>query len=227
MSKTRSGAASRRRSCAWCRTASTPTDIVPIRLLAVEFGPNGGSSTAIELVGLIGRLDPQKDIPSFLKAAANITSTTDHVRFVIVGSGQPEYRDFLLRECEQLGISRLTLWMPARSDIEAVYNALDLMVISASAEGTSYALVQAMACGTSAVVTEAGDNGLAVGTWGQVVPPHDLAALADAIKRHLARLAVDAEKIAAGCRRHILENFSTDSLASNTEALMYSVFAPL
>ena len=44
------------------------------------------------------------------------------------------------------------------------------MVISASAEGTSYALVQAMACGTSAVVTKAGDNGLAVGTWGQVVP---------------------------------------------------------
>jgi len=185
-----------------------------------------GIADGDRLVGLIGRLDPQKDIPSFLKAAANIAWTTDNVRFVVVGSGQPEYRDFLVRECEQLGISRLTLWIPARSDIEAVYNALDLMVISASAEGTSYALVQAMACGTSAVVTEAGDNGLAVGTWGQVVPPHDLTALADAIRRQLAWLAVDAEKIAAGCRRHILENFSTDSLASNTEALMYSVLAP-
>ena len=184
-----------------------------------------GIAESDRLVGLIGRLDPQKDISNFLKAAANVASTTDRLRFVIVGSGQPEYREFLVRECEQLGISRLTLWIPARPDIEAIYNALDLMVISASAEGTSYALVQAMACGTSAVVTEAGDNGLAVGPWGQVVPPHDLNALADAIKRQLARLAVDAEKIAAGCRRHIVENFSTDSLASNTEALMYSVFA--
>ena len=118
------------------------------------------------------------------------------------------------------------MWIPARSDIEAIYNALDLMVISASAEGTSYALVQAMACGTSAVVTKAGDNGLAVGTWGQVVPPHNSAALADAIKRQLARLALDAEEIAARCRQHIIQNFSTDSLASNTEALIYSVLVP-
>ena len=73
--------------------------------IRVEWGIADGD----RLVGLIGRLDPQKDIPSFLKAAANIASTNDNVRFVIVGSGQPEYRDFLVRECEQLGISRLTL----------------------------------------------------------------------------------------------------------------------
>ncbi len=184
-----------------------------------------GMADGDRLVGLIGRLDPQKDIPSFLKAAENIASSCDHVRFAIVGSGQTAYRDFLVTLCGQLGISALTLWIPARTDIEAIYNALDLMVISASAEGTSYALVQAMACGTSAVVTEAGDNGLAVGPWGEVVPPHDPAALAEAIKRQLARLSIDAEKIAAGCRRHIIENFSTESLASNTEALMLSVFA--
>jgi glycosyltransferase involved in cell wall biosynthesis len=106
-----------------------------------------------------------------------------------------------------------------------VYNALDLMVISASAEGTSYALVQAMACGTSAVVTQAGDNWLAIGSWGEVAPRRDSTALADAVRRQLARLAIDHDRIAAGCRQHISDNFSIEALVVKTEALMLSVQA--
>jgi glycosyltransferase involved in cell wall biosynthesis len=118
------------------------------------------------------------------------------------------------------------LWVPVRADIEAVYNALDLMVVSAVADGLSIALVQALACGTSAVVTEAGDNGSAIGAWGQLVPPRDPAALADAVKLQLQRLVADGDAIAAGCRRHILKNFSVETMVSNTEALMFSLSAP-
>ena len=188
------------------------------RRIRAEWGIAEGD----RLIGMIGRLDPQKDITSFLTAAASVASL-EHVRFVVVGSGRPDYREFLIATCDRLGLSALTLWIPARDDIEAIYNALDLMVISAAAEGTSYALVQAMACGTSAVVTEAGDNAIAIGPWGQQVPPRDATALADGIRRQLARLATEGEDLAAGCRRHIIENFSTESLAARTEALMYSV----
>jgi glycosyltransferase involved in cell wall biosynthesis len=175
------------------------------------------------LIGLIARLDPQKDIPSFLTAASIVASTESQIRFAIVGDGPADYRASLVARCEQLGILGRTLWIAARPDIEAVYNALDLMVISAVAEGTSYALVQAMACGKSAVVTEAGDNGVAVGDWGQVTPPGNPEALAYAIKRQLARLAADGESIAAGCRKHIFEYFSIQAFVAKTELLMFSV----
>lgn len=173
------------------------------------------------LIGLIGRLDPQKDIPSFLAAAAILASEND-LRFVVVGNGHPDYKATLIARSEELGIAKRVLWIPARPDIEAVYNAIDLMVISAAFEGTSYALVQAMACGKSAVVTDAGDNGAAVGVWGQVVPPRNAAALAEGVKRQLARLMADPEVIAAGCRRHILDNFSVDQFVAKTEALLIS-----
>lgn len=194
----------------------------PDREARIRVRAEWGIGADERLIGLIGRLDPQKDIPSFLAAAAILASSEPKMRFVIVGNGTTAYRDFLMTYCEQLGVSERTLWIPARPDIEAVYNAIDLMVISAVAEGTSYALVQAMACGTSAVVTAAGDNHLAVGPWGQVTPPSNPVALAEAIKRQLARLASDGVAIAAGCRQHILECFSIDALVANTEALILS-----
>jgi glycosyltransferase involved in cell wall biosynthesis len=192
------------------------------RRLRSEWGVADGD----RLIGLIGRLDPQKDIPTFLAAAAKLASSMDRLRFVVVGDGPTAYRASLVAQCEQLGISARTLWVPVRADIEAVYNALDLMVVSAVADGLSIALVQALACGTSAVVTEAGDNGSAIGAWGQLVPPRDPAALADAVKLQLQRLVADGDAIAAGCRRHILKNFSVETMVSNTEALMFSLSAP-
>jgi glycosyltransferase involved in cell wall biosynthesis len=195
----------------------------PDQLARVRVRAEWGIADHERLIGLIGRLDPQKDIPSFLKAASIVAAAEKGIRFVVVGDGPADYRASLIARCEQLGILGQTLWIPARPEVADVYNALDLMVISAGAEGTSYALVQAMACGKSAVVTEAGDNGLAVGEWGQVTPPHNPEALADAIRRQLTRLAIDSESIAAGCRRHAHENFSIEAFAAKTEALMLSV----
>jgi glycosyltransferase involved in cell wall biosynthesis len=206
---------------------------VPVGVDMVRYRPDPAARKRIRtewkiadnerLVGLIGRLDPQKDIPNFLAAAAKIASSCDRLRFAVVGNGPAEYRAFLLAECEKLGISASTLWIAARPDIDAVYNALDLMVLSSAAEGSSVAVVQAMACGTSVVATAVGDSALELGTWGQLAPPRDPAALADAVGRQLERLDEDRETIAAGCRKHILENYSIEMVVSNTEALMFSV----
>jgi glycosyltransferase involved in cell wall biosynthesis len=175
-----------------------------------------------KLVGLVGRLDPQKDIPTFLAAAAKIAEPYD-LRFVVIGNGPAEYRQFLIARCDELGISSRTMWLAARLDIEAIYNALDLMVMSSAAEGSSVAVVQAMACGTSVVATDVGDSALELGPWGELVPPKDPSALAHAIIRQLKRLETDHERIAAGCRRHIQENFSIDMVVAETEALMLSL----
>jgi hypothetical protein len=80
-----------------------------------------------------------------------------------------------------------------------------------------------MACGTSAVVTQAGDNWLAIGVAKS--RRGDSTALADAVRRQLARLAIDHDRIAAGCRQHIRDNFSIEALVVKTEALMLSVQA--
>ncbi len=184
-----------------------------------------GIADGDKLIGLIGRLDPQKDIPTFLSAAAKIAESYN-LRLVVVGNGPAEYREFLMARCKELGISARTLWVTARPDIEALYNALDLMVMSSAAEGSSVAVVQAMACGTSVVATNVGDSALELGPWGELAPANDPPALAEAIIRQLKRIEMDRGTIAAGCRRHILENFSIEMVVVETEALMLSLCAP-
>src|SRR5204863_331451 len=49
------------------------------------------------LVGLVGRLDPMKDHPTFLRAAALVASERPGVRFVCVGHGPASAREPLER----------------------------------------------------------------------------------------------------------------------------------
>lgn len=210
--------------------------VVPIGVDTVRYRPDPAARRRIRdewgitdgdrLIGLVGRLDPRKDIPTFLAAAADLAPFDDRVRFVVVGNGAQDYRTTLMAQAAQWGIGSRILWMPARNGIEEVYNALDLIVSSSLVEGSSVVLIEAMACGTSIVATDVGDSALTAAEWGEVVPPRSPAALATAIRRQLARLGSDGEAIAAGCRRHIIENFSAELLVSKTEALMYSLFEP-
>ena len=54
-----------------------------------------------ELIGLVGRLDPMKDHPIFIEAAALLAKRRSEIRFVCVGGGPEEYRAELQRHAKQ------------------------------------------------------------------------------------------------------------------------------
>lgn len=169
------------------------------------------------LIGLVGRIDPMKDHPTFFRAAALLAEQRPDVRFTCVGDGAEPYRSELRRLATRLGLDRKLIWVGDRSDIPAVYNALDICVSASCTEGFSNTIAESMACGVPCVVTDVGDSALIVGQVGEIVPPRSPVALAEGLHRMMQRLDMN---LAQAARESIVRRFSIEALVSHTvEAL--------
>lgn len=146
-----------------------------------------GVSEKLPLLGMVGRLDPQKDHANLLQALMRLRQQGENFRCVLVGAGLTEDNFTLVRHIERVGLKDQVHLLGRRNDISAVMNALDLHVLS-SAFGEAFpnVLAEAMACSTPCVTTDVGDAAFIVGDTGWLVPPCDSVALAKAIGEALA-----------------------------------------
>ncbi len=180
----------------------------------------GISEDAI-LIGLVARLNPMKDHPTFLKTAALLCKERQDVRFVCVGTGLENYALQLYQLAEQLGISDKVIWAGARADMCAVHNALDVAVsASAYGEGFSNVIGEAMACGIPCVVTDVGDSAWIVGDTGIVVPPTNPEALATGCRSLIALTLPERNVLQEKARIKILENFSVYKVVVTTQLFL-------
>jgi glycosyltransferase involved in cell wall biosynthesis len=174
----------------------------------------------VQLIGAVGRIDPQKDLPTFLRAIAPLAKVGEAFRFAIVGSGQDVYRAELHALADSLGLKDKLIWEPARDDVNAVYNAFDLLVLTSPAEGMPNVIAEAMACGVSAVATDVGDCAVVIGNTGLTVPVGNPGAMTQAITAQLQRVAADRDHLAQSCRERIIASYALDTLIARTEALL-------
>ena len=172
-----------------------------------------------ELIGLVGRLDPMKDHPIFIEAAALLAKRRSEIRFVCVGGGPDVYRAELQRHAKQVGLEDRLLWVGIREDMPAVYTALDIAVSSSYGEGFANVIGEAMACGVPCVVTNVGDSARVVADLGEVVPPKDPAALRDAIERLLDKKPHTPAQV----RLRIVEGLSAEAMVVNTERVLLTL----
>jgi glycosyltransferase involved in cell wall biosynthesis len=205
------------------------TIVIPNGIDTSRFSPNPEAREQIRaqwgvgegeaLIGLVGRLDPQKDHETFFQAAAMLLQERSHVRFVCVGDGPSEYRAALRKLAGKLGLDGHIVWAGARADVHNSYSALDLLVSSSSfGEGFPNVIGEAMACGLPCVATDVGDSALVIGGLGEVVKPKDPVALKEGIKRVLG-----SKPHAAEIRGRIVERFSLDSLVLASEQALLAV----
>ncbi len=134
------------------------------------------------LIGLVARYHPQKDHNNFIVAAAQVARSRPDTYFILVGTDVVDRNPALNVRIQETGMPDRFRLLGIRADMSRLTAAFDIAV-SSSASGEAFPLVigEAMACGVPCVVTDVGDSALMVGTAGQVVPPGDPAALAEAI----------------------------------------------
>lgn len=179
------------------------------------------------LVGLVGRLDPMKDHPTFLRTVAQVIRERNDVRVVCVGNGPAAYRQELQALGRELGLTEQLIWAGSRSDMPAIYNALDIACSSSAyGEGFPNVIGEAMACGVPCVVTDVGDSAWIVGDTGIVVPPGDSELLAIGIQQLLTILKKDGQDKAIKVRERIETNFSLNKLVDSTDETLTNLVRP-
>ncbi|MGE4290643.1 MAG: glycosyltransferase [Desulfovibrio sp.] len=184
-----------------------------------------GIPVTAPLVGLPGRLDPMKDHPVFLEAAAQMLLQIPDARFVCVGHGEGKYPAELRAQANALKLADRMLWIGSRTDMPAVYNALDLVCLSSYGEGFPNVLGEAMACGVPCVATDVGDSALILGELGLVVPPKNPEALAKAMLEMLGRSEREGEQLRLRLRTRIEARFSVERMVETTETLLLELIA--
>jgi len=128
-----------------------------------------------------GRLAPQKDYPTLIRAFAALSAERD-LRLIILGEG-PE-RAALESLIAQLGLGDRVALPGFRDNPFAFMSRARLFVLSSAWEGLPGVLIQAMACGTPVVSTDCPSGPrevLADGCYGPLVPVGAVEALAAAM----------------------------------------------
>jgi glycosyltransferase involved in cell wall biosynthesis len=125
-----------------------------------------------KLVGMIGRLDEQKNPLDFIRAAAIVAQNYSKVQFLIVGDGA------LRPECEglihELGLKEKFFLLGYRNDVARILPILTVTAMSSLWEGLPIAFLEAMSAGKPIVANnvDGASDVVSNGETGFLVTPH-------------------------------------------------------
>jgi glycosyltransferase involved in cell wall biosynthesis len=174
-----------------------------------------GIAADTPLIGIVGRLMPQKDHETFLQAAVEIRKTIPGARFLVVGDGP--LRADLTARAASLRLEDAVLFCGIRKDIPAVMAAIDMLVFSSRWEGLPVTLLEGMAASRAVVATAVGGvPGVMIdGQTGVLVPAGEPPALARACVHVLGDEALRGQMGQAG-RARVEAHYSIDSMVQQT-----------
>jgi glycosyltransferase involved in cell wall biosynthesis len=179
-----------------------------------------GLPDSATLIGLLARYHPQKDHPSFLRAAAHLAARHQDVHFILAGTQVDPQNPELTRLVAELGLGGRVHLLGERGDMPQLTAGLDIATsASAFGEGLSLALAEAMAAGVPCAVTDVGDSALLVGQTGRVVTPRDPLALAGAWDDLIALGLAGRATLGIAARERVLQRFGIAAMLRSYEQL--------
>jgi glycosyltransferase involved in cell wall biosynthesis len=189
---------------------------------------------------MVAAFKPQKNHLLLLEVARRVIETVPSAHFLCAGERLPgasqgrfalrpgtgAHRDvsgYYQRVCDAIGESGLAgrfHLLGNVDEVERVYAACDVTVLTSLHEGTPNVLLESMACGVPVVATDVADNAHLVpeGRVGFVVPAGDADAMAARVQQLLSDRGARQLMGKAG-RAWVAAEFSTAALAARTAAV--------
>ena len=176
------------------------------------------------VVGVVARLQPEKGVASFLKAASHVARELPEARFVVVGDGP--LREDLLGLAEDLGVRDQVHFLGFRPDAQALLELMDVVAVPSVSEGTPLIVLEAMSAGVPVVASRVGGipGQIRPGREGLLVPPGDAKALGNALLS-LLRDPERAWRMGEAGRLRAETEFSHETMVRKVEGLYREALA--
>jgi D-inositol-3-phosphate glycosyltransferase len=163
------------------------------------------------IVGVIGRLDPQKGQEEFLRSLPLVLKEHADAFYVILGEetrGEEGFGRRLVNLSYELGIQSSVRFLPFTENVPEFMAAIDVFVMPSYGETFGLVLIEAMAMEKPVVATGAGGVPEIVedGRDGLLIPPRDSKALAEAISLLLKDSSL-RKSLSTYARRDALSRF--------------------
>jgi glycosyltransferase involved in cell wall biosynthesis len=170
------------------------------------------------VVTTVGRLTAIKDHQLFLEAARRISERDAAALFLIAGDG--ELRGALEDRARAAGIADRVRFLGWRRDLDVLYGATDVFVLTSRNEGTPVALIESLAAACAAVSTDVGGvrDVIPTSAIGLLAPAGDAPRIAD----HVTDLLADpARRRAMGiaARQLTVDRFGLERLLHDVMSL--------
>jgi glycosyltransferase involved in cell wall biosynthesis len=168
------------------------------------------------LVGVVARLQPEKGVADFLKAAARVSKISPRVRFLVVGDGP--LREELLALARRIGVEKRVRFLGYRTDARALVGLMEVLVVPSVTEGSPLIVLEAMAAGVPVVASAVGGipDQIRHDEEGLLVPPGDSGALGEALL-NLLRDPACARRLGEAGRRRATSEFGHPTMVRRIE----------
>ncbi|MBN2030688.1 glycosyltransferase [bacterium] len=170
------------------------------------------------IIGMIGRLHPQKGHIYLIEAAQKVVQKKKEAFFVIVGDGK--LRDFLENEVKNKNLSEHFLFTGFRNDIPQLLKCFNIFILPSLYEGLPNVILEAMATGIPVIATNVDGSREAVinQKTGILLPAKNSSELARSIQRLIENPDI-AKKMGENGRKRVEEHFSLEKQVRTFESL--------
>jgi glycosyltransferase involved in cell wall biosynthesis len=133
----------------------------------------------------VGNLKPHKNVSTLLRAVAHLHGGKKLSHDLVIVGDDARWKRAIVDECLRLGIADQVVIVPYVSQalLPKIYAAADLLVMPSNAEGFGLPVIEAMACGTPVVCSQAASLPEVAGDAAVYFDPEDPEDLAESIER--------------------------------------------
>lgn len=172
-------------------------------------------SAQARILGNVGYLVGHKGQKHLIQAMTKVVQKFPEAHLLIVGKGELEKE--LKDLTAHLGLNKHITFTGFRSDVGALMNIFDMLVVSSTGEGLTATIVDALALEIPVVTTDAGGvpEIITHGETGIIVPQADPDALAHGIIWTLNNYD-KAKEMAKRGKRDVVEKFSADAMVEGS-----------